>query len=614
MESRIRCPNLIATLDRHLLPDGSPIPFRLLIEVYGVVTHWIPLLGDLRHYRPEWLSHDVVAGLSVAAVQIPTAIAYAHLAGFPPEAGLYASMLPLLVYALFGSSRRLILGPDAATCAMIAALLIPLAGDDQDAFLRLSAGLAIAAGIIMVLGGTARMGFIVNFFARPILIGFLNGIAISIIVGQLGKLVGIAVENHDVGPALLELLKRFGEFNGPSLLLGFATLAILILLKRFLPRAPGALLALLLAGMAVYALGARALGISLIGEVPSGLPDFALPQIGYQGVQSIIMGAVGLVIVSFTSGMLTARSFAARHGESIDADREMRAIGLANIASGFFGGFAVTGADSRTAVNDASGGKTQLVSVVAALSTAGVVVFFATPLSYLPITGLAAVLIFSAWSLLDLQAYRDLWGMARFEFWLALLTTLSVLAIGVLPGVVLAILLALVNVLIRIYRPEDCLLGQVPGIDGYNDLALSPNSSPVPGILIYRFEAPLLFFNAEHFKSRILSLVDRSDPKPRWLVLSAEGMSQLDSTGAQALRETYDALLERGVRLVVARPKLFMRRLGQAMRLGETIGNENIFFSIRSAVESIQRRESHSGEHEVPQLGPLDYLMREDVR
>lgn len=339
--------------------------------------NWIPLLRDLRTYRKEWLSRDVIAGLSVMAVQVPTAIAYANLAGFPPETGLYASMLPVLIYALFGSSRQLVIGPDAATCAMLAALLLPLAQGDLDHYLQLSAAMAIMAGLLMVIGGSMRMGFIVNFFSRPILIGFLNGIALSIIAGQLGKLLGIAVVNRDFLPSLLELVKRVGETHVISLAVGAVTLAALILTRRFAPRAPAALIALLVAGLGVFLSGLGAVGVKLVGAVPSGLPSAAIPGLGYEGLQGIFVGAVGLVIVSFTSGMLTARSFAARNGYAIDANQEMRAMGFANVSSGLFGGFAVAGADSRTAVNDASGGKTQLVSVVAALATAAVALFLA---------------------------------------------------------------------------------------------------------------------------------------------------------------------------------------------------------------------------------------------
>ncbi len=561
-----------------------------------MLTDWIPLLRDLRHYRREWLSRDVIAGLSVAAVQVPTAIAYATLAGFPPEVGLYASMLPVLVYALFGSSRQLVVGPDAATCAMIAALLLPMASGDMGLYLKLSAALAITTGLLMVIGGMARMGFIVNFFARPILIGFLNGISLSIIAGQLGKLLGIAVVNRDFAPSLVELLERLLETHFFSLGVGLATLGLLIMIQRRSPRAPTALIALLVAGLAVFLFGLDQHAVKLVGDVPSGLPGVALPGLGYEGVQGIFMNAVGLLIVTFTSGMLTARSFATRNGYAINADQEMRAIGLANISSGLSGGFAVTGADSRTAVNDASGGKTQLVSVVAALATTLVALFLAVPLGHLPIPALAAVLIYSAWGLLDIAGMRHLRVIDRFEFRLSLYTMVGVLVIGVLPGVVIAISLALLQVLVKIYKPADTLLGIVPGEEGYNDLSLSEDARPVPGVVIYRFDAPLLFFNADYFKARVLSLVDGTTPLPRWFVLNAEAISQLDSTGAQAIIDLIGELKTRGVQLIIARPKLYMRKYGKPMGIGEKIGRENIFLSVHAAVDSIQQREGQSAE------------------
>ena len=557
-----------------------------------MITDRIPLLRDLRHYQREWLSRDVVAGLSVCAIQVPTAMAYANLAGFPPETGLYASMLPVLIFGVFSSSRQLIVGPDAATCAMLAALLGPLANGDPVYYLKLSAGLAITAGWLMVIGGMTRMGFLASFFARPVLIGFLNGIALTIVAGQLGKMMGIAVVHRDFGPSLLELAQRVGETHWFSVTVGVATLASLIVLKRYAPRAPGALIALMAAGVAVFAFGLETRGVKVVGEIPSGLPSFALPGIGYKDVQGIFMDAVGLVIVSFTSTILTARSFATRNGYSIDADREMRAVGYANVASGVFGGFAIAGADSRTAVNDASGGKTQLVSVFAALGTAIVALFLVVPLGHLPIPALAAVLVFSAWGLLDVLGCWRLRAIDRHEFRLSLLTTLGVLTIGVLPGVVLAISLALLQVLVKIYRPADALLGIVPGMDGYNELDMSPSAQTVPGAILYRFEAPLLFFNADYFKARVLSLVDNAQPRPRWFVLSAEAISQLDTTGAQAVDELYAELQTRGVQLMVARHKLYMRQYGQPINLGEKIGLENIFPSIRQAVEAIRQREA----------------------
>ncbi len=353
----------------------------------------------------------------------------------------------------------------------------------------------------MVIGGMTRMGFIVNFFARPILIGFLNGIALSIIAGQLGKLLGIAVVNRDFGPSLMELAERLGEIHVFSLVVGLATLALLIMLRRHgTARAVGTgRLAGRRSGGVPVGTGAAAGQTGRRGALRSA--GLCLPGLGYAGLQSIFMDAVGLVIVSFTSGMLTARSFAARNGYAIDADQEMRAIGYANMASGLFGGFAVTGADSRTAVNDASGGKTQLVSVIAALATAGVALFLAVPLGHLPIAALAAVLIFSAWGLLDIAGIRHLRAIDRFEF--------SFVAAD--HGRRARYRRAarrgdrhragLLQVLVKIYRPGETLLGIVPGEEGYNDLNLSEDARPVPGMIIYRFDAPLLFFNADYFKA-----------------------------------------------------------------------------------------------------------------
>jgi MFS superfamily sulfate permease-like transporter len=294
--------------------------------------------------------------------------------------------------------------------------------------------------------------------------------------------------------------------------------------------------------------------------------------------------------------MLTARSFATRNGYVINADQEMRAMGYANIASGLTGGFAVTGADSRTAVNDASGGKTRLVSVFAALATALVALFLAEPLGLLPVAALAAVLIFSAWGLLDVKVLGELRRISRFEFRLSVLTTFGVLVIGVLPGVVFAILLALLNVLAKIYKPADTLLGRVPGLSGYNDLSLSPEATPIPGVVLYRFEGPLLFFNADYFKARVLQLVETTEPKPRWFVLCSDAVSQLDSTGACAVEEVNAQLKARDVQLVIARPKLYMRKYGKPLGLGEKIGRENIFMSLQEAVAAILARDAQRNE------------------
>jgi high affinity sulfate transporter 1 len=561
----------------------------------GMQYNWIPLIAELRQYRREWFSRDVIAGLSVAAVQVPTAIAYAQLAGFSPEVGLYSSILPVLAYAFLGSSRQLIVGPDAATCMLIAAILAPLAASSQANYATLSAAMALISGALMLIGGALSLGFIVNFFALPILIGFLNGIALSIIAGQLGKFLGIVIESRDFLPSLIELAGHLNRVHWPTLAAGAATLAGLIAIRRTIPNAPASLIALAAVAGAAYALGAGSYGVKLVGEVPSGLPSLGLPGIGYSAVQTLAFDAVGLVIVSFTSGMLTARSFAARNGYEIDANQEMKALGIANAMSGLSGGFAITGADSRTAVNDSVGGKTQLVSVVAATATAAVAMFLAAPLGQLPLAALAAVLLYSAWGLLDLGAYRYLRAIDRFEFRLAVLTTFGVLTVGVLRGVVIAIMLAILNVLIKIYRPQDAVLGLVPGLDGYNDVALDPKSETVAGVIIYRFEGPLLFFNSDYFKSRVRSLVRSASSPVRAFVMSVESITQMDVTAVQAMSDIHAEFKAKGIRLLIARPKLYMRKYGEMSGLSERLGRENIFPSIRAAVDAIAPQDAHEG-------------------
>ncbi len=554
-----------------------------------------PLLNDLRQYKPEWLPADLIAGLSVAAVQVPTALAYAQLAGFSPEVGLYASMLPLLIYAFFASSRQLVIGPDAATCTMVASLVAPLATGDPDQYVRLSASLSIAAGLIMLIGGWRHMGFIVNFFARPILIGFLNGVALSIIAGQLAKVLGISIIHRDFIPSILEMCSRFAETHWPTLSVGAATLALLAIIKRISPRAPASLIALALAACGLHFAGSAFSTVALVGQIPSGLPRIGLPHASYHHLQEILVGSFGLVIVSFTSGMLTARSFAARSGQSINANREMWAIGTANIAAGLCGSFAVTGADSRTAVNTACGNKTQLSSIISAIAVALVITCFSKPLAFLPVSALAAVLIFSAIHLIDIKSYKELEKVDPFEFKLSILTTVGVLGLGVLPGVTVAISLALLIVLLRIYKPGDTLLGKVPGLEGYNDISLSAHSQTVPEVVVWRFEGPLVFFNADYFKTRLDEVIAATTPAPKYLVLSLESISQTDATGVKILETLHGELEAKEIQLMLARPKPYMRRLREHLEFVKKLGPANIFPTIGAAVESINDRKSGNG-------------------
>jgi high affinity sulfate transporter 1 len=550
------------------------------------LERWLPGVADVRHYQVSWLASDLLSGVSVAAIQVPTAIAYAVLAGFSPETGLYASVLPLVAYALLGSSRQLIVGPDSATCAMVAATLLPLAGHDPQRYADYSVVLALLVGGFAVLGGLARAGFIADFLARPILTGFLNGIGLSIIAGQVGKLLGITVQSTDFLWQLGEVASRLGETHALSATLGVGLVAVLIAVKRFAPRIPGPLAGVVVGGLLVAMFDLAARGIRVVGEVPSGLPAFGIPSVVPADLQALAIGALGIALVSYCSAMLTARSFAARNHYEIDANQDFIALGVANLTSGLSQGFVISGADSRTAVNNAAGGKSRLTGVFAAAATAAVVLFFTGPLRYIPNPALAAVLIMAGVGLLDIATLRTLRAVSRFEFRLSIATTLGVLLAGVLPGILIAVALAIVKLLRLTARPGDAILGEVPGLEGHHDVAEHAGATTVPGLVVYRFEAAPLFFNADHFKARIRAAVASATSRPVWFLYSAEAGNMLDFTGAEALEQVRGELAAQGIRFAIARPRGAFKTMLVRTGLADRIGEAYIFPSVRSAVQA----------------------------
>ncbi|HGE2293558.1 SulP family inorganic anion transporter [Pseudomonas aeruginosa] len=549
------------------------------------LARWVPGLDSLLHYRRAWFRPDVQAGLSVAAIQIPTAIAYAQIAGFPPQVGLYACILPMLIYALIGSSRQLMLGPDAATAAMVAAAITPLAAGDPQRLVDLSMIVAIMVGLFSIVAGLARAGFIASFLSRPILVGYLNGIGLSLLVGQLGKLFGYEAATSGFVAGILALLENLLHIHWPTLILGSLSLLLMVLLPRRFPQLPGALCGVLLASLAAALLGLDRYGVELLGEVPAGLPQLSWPQTSLEELKSLLRDATGITVVSFCSAMLTARSFAARHGYSINANHEFVALGLANIGAGVSQGFAISGADSRTAVNDMVGGKTQLVGVVAALVIAATLLLLNKPLGWVPMPALGAVLLLAGWGLIDVQALKGFWKLSRFEFSLCLLTTVGVLSVGVLPGIFVAVSIAVLRLLYYTYRPSDAVLGWMHGIDGQVELAKYPQATTLPGLVIYRFDAPLLFFNADYFKQRVLAVVDGSE-RPNAVLLNAEAMTNLDISGLATLHEVQQILKAQGVHLSLARVTgQTLDLLQRSSMLGE-IKPPLVFSSVRSGVSA----------------------------
>ncbi len=549
------------------------------------LARWVPGLDSLLHYRRAWFRPDVQAGLSVAAIQIPTAIAYAQIAGFPPQVGLYACILPMLIYALIGSSRQLMVGPDAATAAMVAAAITPLAAGDPQRLVDLSMIVAIMVGLFSIVAGLARAGFIASFLSRPILVGYLNGIGLSLLVGQLGKLFGYEAATSGFVAGILALLENLLHIHWPTLILGSLSLLLMVLLPRRFPQLPGALCGVLLASLAAALLGLDRYGVELLGEVPAGLPQLSWPQTSLEELKSLLRDATGITVVSFCSAMLTARSFGARHGYSINANHEFVALGLANIGAGVSQGFAISGADSRTAVNDMVGGKTQLVGVVAALVIAATLLLLNKPLGWVPMPALGAVLLLAGWGLIDVQALKGFWKLSRFEFSLCLLTTVGVLSVGVLPGIFVAVSIAVLRLLYYTYRPSDAVLGWMHGIDGQVELAKYPQATTLPGLVIYRFDAPLLFFNADYFKQRVLAVVDGSE-RPNAVLLNAEAMTNLDISGPATLHEVQQILKAQGVHLSLARVTgQTLDLLQRSSMLGE-IKPPLVFSSVRSGVSA----------------------------
>ena len=476
-------------------------------------------------YQKEWFPSDLMAGVSVAAVALPIAIAYSQLAGVPPVHGLYASLLPLVAYALLGSSRQLIIAPDAATCALVAAIVAPLAGQDTNRYLALTAMLAIIAGVYCIVAGFAGLGFLTNFLARPILTGYINGIAICIITGQLGSLFGFSVAPAGFFRSLWHFFSKLGETHFPTLAVGAATLAVLLLLGRLAPKTPGPLIAVVLGIACSSIFGLAGYGVKLLGKIPAGLPAFTIPAIGRNDWEPLALGAAGLALISYNSAMVTARGFAAKNRYDIDPNREFIALGVANIGAGVLQGFAVSGADSRTAVNDSMGGKTQVTGLVTALVLALTLVFLTGPLSWLPMAVLSAVLVKAAIGLFDLSGLAHLRRVSPVEFRVCLITLFGVIIVGVLPGVVVAVGVAIVLLLVRTSRPHDAVLGRIPGTRAYGDTTTHPEAETFPGLVIYRFDSSLVFFNADHFKSRARTVGPGSSSTGAILLLDAETIS-----------------------------------------------------------------------------------------
>jgi high affinity sulfate transporter 1 len=553
------------------------------------IRSFAPGLASLLRYDKRNGVADLKAGLAVAAIALPVAVAYAELAGFPPEYGLYSSVLPLVAYAIFGTSRQLILGPDAATCVLVAATVAPLAAGDSGAYLTLSVTLGVVTGLICIVASFLKLGVLADFLSKPILVGFLNGVALSVVLGQMGKMLGFSVESGGILPRLWEIISKLGQTHLPTLAVAIGSFAILVIVPRVLPWLPAAVCAMAGAAVAVALLGLDALGVKTIGAVASGLPSLHLPDLERMLDPSFFPAALGLALVSFSSMALTERSFASRNNYDVDLDQDFAALGIANMASALSGGFVISGADSRTAMSDSAGGKTHAVGLIAALVILLVLLVLMEPIQYVPMATMGAVLVVAALSLVDIATLRIFYTINWAEMALSLVVTTGVVVLGAINAIFLAVILALVRFIRMVSRPMVEVLGEVAGMPGFHSLARHPTAAARQGLLLFRFNAPIVFFNAPYFRRELFAALEAA-PDVHDVVLDLIPVHTIDATGLLCIAEVKQTLAERGVSLSAAGRATQWK--DWAMRRGHT-GMMNIFPTIQSAVHALARHPAH---------------------
>lgn len=512
----------------------------------------MPGLHTLFNYQRQWFADDVRAALSVAAVALPVAIAYAQLTGVNAAVGLYSCVLPMMLYALFGTSKQLIIGPDAATCAVIAAVVTPLAAGDSFKHWQLVITMTAMTGFWCFIASRFKLGVLADFLSKPILMGLLNGVAITIIVGQFSKVFGFTFDERYLLERLGGVPTYLSQTHIPTLLMALFTLGVYFVLKRLKPTWSASMFAIALGAVFVWLFNLEQFEIKTIGTVTGGLPVFNTPVFDVGIIRELVVPALNLAIVSFVSMMLTARSFAAKNGYDIDADKEFRALGIANLASALSQGFAVSGADSRTAVNDDSGGKTQLVSIIAAAIIGVIALFLTAPLEFIPSAALGIVLIIASVHLLDLKAVWQLKFKDKQAFYLASATLFAVLFIGVIPGITLAVLLGLFQFIRTVMRPSDTILGvDIKGV--VRSLDETDKAKAVQGVFIYRFNSPLTYFNASYFKRRLLEQYARQKDDTQCVIIDAVPcFTHLDLSVMAMLADLDVIFKKRSIRLELA--------------------------------------------------------------
>ena len=553
-------------------------------------------LRRLLAYQQSWLRGDVLAGLTVAAYLIPQCMAYGELAGVQPVAGLWAILPAMVIYTLLGSSPQLSVGPESTTAVMTAVAIAPLAAADGGNYAALASLLAIIVGCIHLLGCLARLGFLANLLSKPILIGYMAGVAVIMITGQLAKVSGLPINANTIIGEVRSFLWQLPQAHAPTLILSVLVLAFLFTIQSQFPNAPGPLLAVLFATVAVHVFHLDRLGVVVVGEIPAGLPQLTIPEAAMDHLGMLISSAIGIALVGYSDNVLTARAFASRNGYKIDANQELLALGAANIGAGLAQGFPISSSGSRTVIGNALGNKTQLFSLVAMVTVIVTLLFLRPLLSSFPQAALGALVIYAATRLVEVSEFLRLWRFRRTEFGLALITTIGVLATDLLVGIAIAVGLSVIELFARVARPHDAVLGQVPGLAGWHDIDDWEGSTTIPGLVIYRYDAPICFANAEDFKRRALEAITAEKSPVEWFVLNTEAIAEVDITAADMLAELHQELNAKDIVFAMVRVKQDLYAQLRRSNLLLTIGPDKIYPTLSAAIAAFESRHQASSQ------------------
>ena len=551
-------------------------------------VRWLPGLNTLRRYESSWLRHDLAAGLVMTTMLVPVGIAYAEASGLPGINGLYATIVPLLAYALFGPSRILVLGPDSALAALILTVVGPLSAGEPQRAIALAGMMAVVSGVVCIAAGVARLGFITELLSKPIRYGYMNGIALTVLLSQVPKLFGFSVTANGPLRQAGEIVNKVlaGSTNITAFAIGAITLTVILLLKRW-PRIPGILIAVVGATLVVAAFHlAQRAGVSVLGPLPGGLPSPRLPHVQADDLKPILMGGIAVALVSFADTSVLSRTYAARLRTPVDPNQEMVGLGVANLAAAFFQGFPISSSSSRTPVAVAAGARTQLVGIVGSLAIALLLVLAPALLQDLPQTALAAVVIASAIGLIEVSDLRRIYRIQRWEFWLSMVCFAGVAVLGAIPGIALAIVIAVIEFLWDGWRPHSAVLGRVEHMRGFHDITRYPKARLIPGLVLFRWDAPLFFANAELFRQRILEAVASSQTPVRWVVVAAEPVTSVDVTAADAVCELDGTLHAADIEFCFAEMKDPVKDKLKRFGLFTLLGEQSFFATLGEAVSA----------------------------